>query len=74
MASLASYTSLKCTSPIAKCRSATAHTDLDGAGYEDEYDDISSVTASDDLYDSTADGFALERKQPSKVDRRAWER
>ena len=58
VASLASYTSLKCTSPIAKCRSATAHTDLDGAGYEDEYDDISSVTASDDLYDSTADGFA----------------
>ncbi len=23
---------------------------------------------------STSDGFALERKQPSKADRRAWER
>ena len=23
---------------------------------------------------SAADGFAIERKQPSKVDRRAWER
>ena len=23
---------------------------------------------------STSDGFALERKQPGKVDRRAWER
>jgi hypothetical protein len=63
VASLASYTALQSASPVAKCRSARKHSehtedfDIDIDNEDRVDDDISTImSASDELYDNTADG------------------